>query len=128
LPSHSYQTAFFSPQAEQSAIFVTEVVLDFEIQRNTWYRVEIALLDGVIYGSVNGKVYLTYTPGENELLIMGSAGIRSSQGTALFDNFAIKVPVDAPVYEDSCDKLDGWKDATANGQWSVGRRFQPGQC
>ncbi len=103
-----------------SAVFVTEAYLDFEIQRNTWYRVEITLEDGNVCGYVDGKLYLTHTPEDGEALTIGSAGVRSSQGTALFDNFAIKIPVEDAVYEDSCDTLSGsWEEVTSTGTWSA---------
>lgn len=114
---------------EGKAVALTAVDLTFSIERNKWYQLELQLLDGKLLGLVDGSQLLTYDISEEETIFdFGSAGVRSSQGSASFDNFGVKIPREATVVEDGFGytSLDGkaWSnenaDANDQGIWTVG--------
>ncbi len=67
--------------------------LDFSIEREKWYHLELAMSDGVLKGILDGTTYIEHdTSDDGTIFTAGSAGIRSSQGSAIVDNFVLRVP------------------------------------
>lgn len=74
-------------------------------ERNKWYQVEMAMADGVIYGYIDGTCYLTHDTADDTVIYeFGQVGVRSSQGSAIFDNFAVKVPKGTIEVEDNLNE------------------------
>ncbi len=70
-----------------SAQKVAEAELPFEIQRSTWYNLDLFQLGGVLYGCVDNVLYIRYEPEDGIAFTQGLTGVRVSQGAAKIDNF-----------------------------------------
>lgn len=109
------------------AASLAAVELPFTIEKNVWYQLEMVKKDGVIKGFVDGTEYLSYnTDSDKNIYNEGSAGVRVSQGSARFANFAIKTPRGQAVVSDDFETTvledSFWTSSQTDakeGQWSV---------